>query len=104
MNGGRSAWNVVTSYYEAEANNFNQSSHLDHSLRYQKAAEFVEVVKGLWDSWEEDALVRDKESGDFFNQDKLHTLDYKGSYYSVKGPLNSSRSPQGDRSCPSWII
>lgn len=95
LNGGRSAWNVVTSYYQTEANNFNQQSHLDHSLRYQRAAEFVDVVKGLWDSWEEDALVRDKQSGVFFNPDKLHTLDYKGSYYAVKGPLNSSRSPQG---------
>ena len=95
LNGGRSAWNVVTSYYQTEANNFNQQSHLDHSFRYKKAAEFVDVVKGLWDSWEEDALVRDKESGVFVDPDKLHTLDYKGSYYSVKGPLNSSRSPQG---------
>lgn len=95
LNNGRSAWNIVTSYYEAEANNFNQSSHPDHSLRYKKAAEFVEVVKGLWDSWEEDALVRDKESGVFLDPNKLHTLDYKGTYYSVKGPLNSSRSPQG---------
>ncbi|MBO2537608.1 LLM class flavin-dependent oxidoreductase [Rummeliibacillus suwonensis] len=95
LNGGRSAWNVVTSYYQTEANNFNQQSHLDHSLRYEKATEFVEVVKGLWDSWEEDALVRDKESGVFFHPDKLHALDFKGKYYSVKGPLNSSRSPQG---------
>lgn len=95
LNNGRSAWNVVTSYYESEASNFNQQSHLDHSLRYKKATEFVEVVKGLWDSWEEDALVRDKKSGVFLVPDKLHTLDHKGKYYSVKGPLNSSRSPQG---------
>lgn len=95
LNNGRSAWNVVTSYYESEASNFNQQSHLDHSLRYKKATEFVEVVKGLWDSWEEDALVRDKKSGVFLDPDKLHTLDHKGKYYSVKGPLNSSRSPQG---------
>ena len=95
LNSGRTAWNVVTSYYEAEANNFNQSSHPDHSLRYKKAAEFVEVVKGLWDSWEDDALIRDKESGVFLDPNKLHTLDYKGTYYSVKGPLNSSRSSQG---------
>lgn len=95
LNGGRSAWNVVTSYYQTEANNFNQQKHLNHTLRYEKATEFVEVVKGLWDSWEEHALVRDKESGVFFNPEKLHTLDFKGKYYSVKGPLNSSRSPQG---------
>jgi len=95
LSGGRSAWNVVTSYYQTEANNFNQQSHLDHSLRYKRAAEFVEVVKGLWDSWEEDALVRDKKSGQYFIPDKLHTLNHQGNYYSVKGPLNSSRSPQG---------
>lgn len=95
LNGGRSAWNIVTSYYQTEANNFNQSAHLDHSKRYDKATEFVEVVKGLWDSWDEDALIRDKKSGVFFHPEKLHTLDHNGKYYSVKGPLNSSRSPQG---------
>lgn len=92
---GRSGWNVVTSYYEEEAKNFNHDKHLDHSLRYDRAREFVDVVKGLWDSWDEDALVRDKESGVYFDPDKLHTLNHKGKYYSVKGPLNSSRSPQG---------
>lgn len=92
---GRSGWNVVTSYYEAEAKNFNQDKHLDHSLRYERASEFVEVVKGLWDSWDEDALVRDKETGVYFDPKKLHTLNHKGKYYAVKGPLNSSRSPQG---------
>lgn len=92
---GRSGWNVVTSYYEEEAKNFNYDKHLDHSLRYDRAREFVDVVKGLWDSWDEDALVRDKESGVYFDPDKLHTLNHKGKYYSVKGPLNSSRSPQG---------
>lgn len=95
MNDGRTAWNVVTSYYEAEAGNFNRDSHLDHSFRYDKAHEFVEIVKGLWDSWEEDALVRDKETGVYFADEKLHALNYKGNYFSVKGPLNSSRSPQG---------
>lgn len=92
---GRSGWNVVTSYYEAEAKNFNQDKHLDHSLRYERASEFVEVVKGLWDSWDEDALVRDKETGVYFDPKKLHTLNHKGKYYAVRGPLNSSRSPQG---------
>ncbi len=92
---GRSGWNVVTSYYEEEAKNFNQDKHLDHSLRYERASEFVEVVKGLWDSWDEDALIRDKESGIYFDPEKLHTLNHQGKYYSVKGPLNSSRSPQG---------
>ncbi|AEH46303.1 LLM class flavin-dependent oxidoreductase [Parageobacillus thermoglucosidasius] len=92
---GRAAWNVVTSYYEDEAKNFSQDAHLDHHLRYERAKEFVEVVKGLWDSWEKDALVRDKQSGVYFDPKKLHPLNHKGKYFSVKGPLNSSRSPQG---------
>ena len=95
LSNGRSAWNVVTSYYQAEANNLDQSFHSEHSLRYKRAAEFVDVVKGLWDSWEEDSLIRDKESGVYLDPDKLHTLGHHGTYYSVKGPLNSSRSPQG---------
>lgn len=95
LNDGRTAWNVVTSYYESEAGNFNRDNHLDHSVRYDKAFEFVEVVKGLWDSWEEDALVRNKETGVYFDNEKLHALNHKGNYFSVEGPLNSSRSPQG---------
>ncbi|QDQ02351.1 LLM class flavin-dependent oxidoreductase [Lysinibacillus fusiformis] len=95
LSGGRAGWNVVTSYYEAEALNFNQHAHLDHTLRYDRAEEFVEVVKGLWDSWEQEALVRDKDGGTYFDKQQLHTLDFKGKYYAVKGPLNSSRSPQG---------
>lgn len=95
LNDGRTAWNVVTSYYESEAGNFNRNNHLDHSVRYNKAFEFVEVVKGLWDSWEEDALVRNKETGVYFDNEKLHALNHKGNYFSVEGPLNSSRSPQG---------
>ncbi|WP_318247701.1 LLM class flavin-dependent oxidoreductase [Solibacillus merdavium] len=92
---GRAAWNIVTSYYEAEASNFNQDKHLDHSLRYDRADEFVEVVKGLWDSYEDDALARNKETGEYIKKGKLHTLNHKGEYYSVRGPLNSSRPPQG---------
>lgn len=92
---GRAAWNVVTSYYEEEAKNFSQKAHLDHRFRYERAHEFVEVVKGLWDSWEEDALVHDKETGVYFDREKLHTLHHKGKYYDVKGPLNASRTPQG---------
>lgn len=94
LSGGRAAWNIVTSYYEAEAQNFSQAHHLDHSLRYERADEFVEVVKGLWDSYEPNALARNKETGDYIKPGALHTLNYKGTYYSVKGPLNSSRSPQ----------
>ncbi|MCI1593590.1 MAG: LLM class flavin-dependent oxidoreductase [Heyndrickxia oleronia] len=92
---GRAAWNVVTSYYEDEAKNFSKNIHLDHHLRYERAKEFVEVVKGLWDSWEKDALIRDKQTGVYFDPKKLHFLNHEGQYFSVKGPLNSSRSPQG---------
>ena len=95
LSGGRAAWNIVTSYYVAEASNFNQDQHLDHSLRYDRADEFVEVVKGLWDSYEDDALARNKQTGEYITKGKLHTLNHKGEYYSVRGPLNSSRPPQG---------
>lgn len=92
---GRSAWNVVTSYYQTEARNFTKKQHLDHSIRYKRAEEFVNVVKGLWDSWEEDAFLSDKESGQYFDDSKLHGLHHHGEFFSVEGPLNSSRSPQG---------
>lgn len=94
LNGGRTGWNVVTSYYQTEASNFSIQEHLDHTVRYDRAGEFVEVVKGLWDSWEADAISSDKESGKYFDENKLHALDFEGEYFSVKGPLNSSRSPQ----------
>lgn len=95
LSGGRSAWNVVTSYYQTEARNFNAKQHLDHSIRYKRAEEFVEVVKGLWDSWEEGAVLCDKDSGQYFDESKLHSLHHQGEFFSVEGPLNSSRSPQG---------
>ena len=95
LTNGRTAWNVVTYYYVDEAKNFSQKQHLSHELRYERAEEFVNVVKGLWDSWEKDALVRDKSTGIFLDSDKLHQLNHEGKYFSVKGPLNSSRSPQG---------
>lgn len=95
LSNGRAGWNVVTSYYEEEAKNFSRENHLEHSVRYDRAAEFVEVVKGLWDSWDDDALIRDKETGVYFDSEKLHTLHHQGKYFSVKGPLNASRSKQG---------
>ncbi|WP_232697448.1 LLM class flavin-dependent oxidoreductase [Brevibacillus daliensis] len=95
ISNGRAAWNVVTSSIESTAGNFNGDQHLEHGLRYQRAEEFVEVVKGLWDSWEDDALIRDKELGSFFDPAKLHELQHQGSHFSVRGPLNIARPPQG---------
>jgi FMN-dependent oxidoreductase (nitrilotriacetate monooxygenase family) len=95
MSGGRAGWNVVTSPLEGSAKNFSKAEHPSHSLRYQIAEEFLEVVKGLWDSWEDDAFIRDKASGVFFNPDKMHRVDHKGAFFSVQGPLNIARSKQG---------
>ena len=79
----------------AEALNFNRDAHYEHGERYDRAQEFAQVVVGLWDSWEDDAFLRDKEAGRFFNPDKLHRLNHKGKHFSVRGPLNVPRSPQG---------
>ena len=95
ISGGRAGWNVVTSWLEGSAANFGKSEHLAHDTRYRLAEEYLDVVKGLWDSWEDDALVRDKATGQFLDPDKLHELNHKGEFLSVKGPLNISRSPQG---------
>ncbi|OAS15224.1 LLM class flavin-dependent oxidoreductase [Paenibacillus oryzisoli] len=92
---GRSGWNVVTSPLEGSAKNYSKAEHPSHPERYQIANEYLEVTRGLWDSWEDDAFVRDKESGVFFDPDKLHTLNHKGEYFSVQGPLNIARSRQG---------
>lgn len=95
FSGGRAAWNIVTSQTDEEARNFGKERHLQHELRYERAKEFVEAAQGLWDSWEEDALLFDKESGYFADKNKLHNLDYEGTHFKVKGPLNISRPPQG---------
>ena len=95
ISGGRAGWNVVTSWLEGSAANFSKSEHYAHDVRYRLAGEYLDVVQGLWDSWEDDALVRDKASGVFVDPDKLHTLDHKGEFFQVKGPLNIARSPQG---------
>lgn len=92
---GRAAWNVVTSNTEAEAHNFNQDHHLLHSKRYERAEEFVDVVTKLWDSWEDEALVFDKESSQFADSSKIHSVNHKGEWFSVEGPLNVSRPVQG---------
>ncbi|WP_206951867.1 LLM class flavin-dependent oxidoreductase [Trinickia acidisoli] len=95
LSGGRSGWNLVTSSSEAEAHNFSFDQHMNHSLRYERAREFHDVVVGLWDSWEDNAFLRDKASGLYFDPDKLHVLDHRGKHFKVRGPLNVARSPQG---------
>lgn len=95
ISGGRAGWNVVTSWLEGSAANFSKASHLAHDTRYRLAAEHLDVVQGLWDSWEDDALVHDKKSGVFFDPAKLHALNHKGEFFQVKGPLNIARSAQG---------
>ncbi|MFM0231890.1 LLM class flavin-dependent oxidoreductase [Paraburkholderia sediminicola] len=95
LSGGRSGWNLVTSSTESEALNFNFERHPEHAVRYERAREFYNVVAGLWDSWEDDAFIRDKESGVYFDPDKLHVLGHKGKHFKVRGPLNVARSPQG---------
>lgn len=95
ISGGRAGWNVVTSWLSGTADNFGKAEHPPHAQRYRIAREHVQVVKGLWDSWEDDAFVRNKASGEFFSPDKLHTLNHQGEFFKVKGPLNIARSPQG---------
>ena len=95
ISGGRAGWNVVTSWSQQEAWNFSRDEHLGYEERYERADEFVEVVKKLWDSWEDDAFIRDKETGIFYDESKLHMPNHKGKHFSVRGPLNSARSPQG---------
>ena len=95
LSGGRSGWNLVTSSSETEALNFGFEQHPAHAVRYERAREFYDVVAGLWDSWEDDAFIRDRESGVYFDPDKLHTLDHRGPHFKVRGPLNVARSPQG---------
>lgn len=95
ISAGRAGWNLVTSQNPYEAFNFGLSEHPDHAQRYSRAREFAQVVKGLWDSWDDDAFVRDKESGFFFDPDKLHVLNHKGRFFEVRGPLNIPRPTQG---------
>jgi N-acetyl-S-(2-succino)cysteine monooxygenase len=95
ISGGRAAWNVVTSSNPAAALNFNRDEHLEHELRYQRANEFVDVVRGLWDCWDDHAIVADKATGQYIDPHKVRTLDHKGQFFQVRGPLNMSRCPQG---------
>jgi FMN-dependent oxidoreductase (nitrilotriacetate monooxygenase family) len=95
ISGGRAGWNIVTSWSEAEARNFNRDKHLDYDTRYERASEFVEVVTGLWDSWEDDAFPYDKEGGLFYDESRMHLLNHEGKHFKVRGPLNVASMPQG---------
>ncbi|WP_236794474.1 LLM class flavin-dependent oxidoreductase [Amycolatopsis sp. GM8] len=95
ISSGRAGWNVVTSGDAGTAGNYSRDEHYDYATRYGRALEHIRVAQGLWDSYESDAFPRDKESGVFFDATKQHRLDHKGEYFSVVGPLNLERSPQG---------
>jgi N-acetyl-S-(2-succino)cysteine monooxygenase len=95
ISGGRAAWNVVTSTLDDEARNFGQDAMPSKAERYARANEAVDVVARLWDSWDADAFVRDKDSGRYFDQGKMHRLDHDGTHFRVRGPLNVPRAPQG---------
>lgn len=91
---GRAVWNVVTSSSNIAAQNFGSQLN-EHDKRYEIASEFVDVVRGLWDTWEDGAIICDKETGAYLDQSKVKPLDHVGTHFSVKGPLNIERSPQG---------
>lgn len=95
ISGGRAGWNLVTSQNEDEAANFGCDAHPAHADRYRRADEFTRVLKGLWNSWEDDAFVNDKASGLYFDPVKVHELGHRGEFFSVRGPLNVPRPPQG---------
>jgi FMN-dependent oxidoreductase (nitrilotriacetate monooxygenase family) len=92
---GRAGWNVVTSFDTGTSKNYGLDEHLDYTTRYGRALEAVQVVRGLWDSYEDDAFPADVDRGLFLDPDKLHALDHVGEHFKVAGPLNLSRSPQG---------
>jgi alkanesulfonate monooxygenase len=95
ISGGRAGWNVVTTANPDAALNFGLEEHVEHDERYRRAREFTSVVTGLWDSWADDAWLRDQDSGLFFDPDRMHVLDHKGEHLSVRGPLNIARPVQG---------
>ena len=95
LSGGRAGWNIVTTSNPDAALNFGMDDHMEHGERYRRAREFYDVVTGLWDSWADDAFIRDAASGLYFDPDKLHVLNHKGPYLSVRGPLNIARPIQG---------
>ncbi len=95
LSGGRAAWNMVTSWADRDARNFNREAARDYSERYERGSEFLDVVCGLWDTWEDGALLSDRESGRYYDYTKVHTLNHKGKHFNVEGPLTSPRTAQG---------
>jgi alkanesulfonate monooxygenase len=95
LSGGRAGWNVVTTGNAASSRNFGRDDHFEHDERYERANEFVDVVRGLWDSWDDDAFVMDRNDGRYFLPERMHRLEHKGQFFSVRGPLNMRRPPQG---------
>jgi len=95
ISGGRAGWNVVTTSNPDASKNFGREDHLEHAERYKRAREFIDVVTGLWDSWADDAFIRDVDNGIYFEADKMHVLDHHGTYLNVRGPLNIGRPVQG---------
>ena len=95
LSGGRAGWNCVTTSNQSMARNFSQDRHASHDDRYDRAEEFVDVVRGLWETWDDDAFVRDKASGVYFKSEGLHLLNHVGPHFKVRGPLDVVRSPQG---------
>src|SRR5215210_2583581 len=95
MLGGRTAWNVVTSLNDSEAANFGQAAHLDHDARYDRADEFMEAVLGHWDSWEDDAILFDRERRVFADPAKVHRLEHEGRWFRTRGPFTVPPTPQG---------
>ncbi|MDR6903316.1 LLM class flavin-dependent oxidoreductase [Rhizobium miluonense] len=94
ISGGRAGWNAVTSPLEGSGRNYSRE-HPEHELRYEIADEYLDATKGLWDSWDDDAFVRDRESGVYADKSKLHRLNHKGRFFRIEGPLNIGRSKQG---------
>ena len=95
LSGGRAGWNLVTGGNREGALNYSRDTHMEHGDRYDRAEEFADVALGLWDSFEDGAFLRDKASGRYLDPDKMHLLNHKGEHFQVRGPLSSSRSPQG---------
>lgn len=95
LSAGRASWNIVTGADGRAADNYSRPEHGDANARYDRADEFVDVVRRLWDSWEDDAFIRNPETGEFVDGDKIHVLDHTGTSFRVRGPLNVARPPQG---------